>query len=180
MGRGFAWLDTGTHESLLEASNFVQTIEHRQGLKVGCIEEIAYDKGYIDAEQLLAIAGMAKGNAYCDYLRNLVERPRTIIASEDLEMMVKERSIVFGGVGKRAFERTDISTAETAIGAFLLFLIASMGVGVYVRAALRSKPLCPGSESAFRTGPGPSFGQARRRERRGTPRWSASRIGHAR
>lgn len=84
LGRGFAWLDTGTHESLLEASNFVQTIEHRQGLKVGCIEEIAYAKGYIDAEQVLAIAGMAKGNAYCDYLRNLVERPRTLIASEDL------------------------------------------------------------------------------------------------
>ena len=83
LGRGFAWLDTGTHESLLEASNFVQTIEHRQGLKVGCIEEIAYAKGYIDAEQILAIAGMAKGNAYCDYLRNLVDRPRTIIASED-------------------------------------------------------------------------------------------------
>jgi glucose-1-phosphate thymidylyltransferase len=79
LGRGFAWLDTGTHESLLEASNFVQTIEHRQGLKVGCIEEIAYAKGYIGAEQLLEIASVAKGNAYCDYLRDLVERPRTLI-----------------------------------------------------------------------------------------------------
>ncbi len=79
LGRGFAWLDTGTHESLLEASNFVQTIEHRQGLKVGCIEEIAYMKNYIGADQLLAIAGMAKGNAYCDYLRNLIERPRRLI-----------------------------------------------------------------------------------------------------
>jgi len=79
LGRGVAWLDTGTHESLLEASDFVQTIEHRQGLKVGCIEEIAYSKGYIDAEQLLKIANIAKGNAYCDYLRQLVERPRPFI-----------------------------------------------------------------------------------------------------
>ena len=76
MGRGLAWLDTKTHESLLEASDFVQTIEHRQGLKVGCIEEIAFRKGYIGAEQLLQIANMAKGNAYCDYLRELVEKPR--------------------------------------------------------------------------------------------------------
>ena len=80
MGRGLAWLDTGTHESLLEASDFVKTIEHRQGLKVGCIEEIAYLKGYIGAEELLAIANISKGNDYCDYLRNLVERPRTFIA----------------------------------------------------------------------------------------------------
>jgi glucose-1-phosphate thymidylyltransferase len=80
MGRGLAWLDTGTHESLLEASDFVKTIEHRQGLKVGCIEEIAYLKGYIGDEELLAIANISKGNDYCDYLRNLVERPRTFIA----------------------------------------------------------------------------------------------------
>ena len=80
MGRGLAWLDTGTHESLLEASDFVKTIEHRQGLKVGCIEEIAYLKGYVGDEELLAIANISKGNDYCDYLRNLVERPRTFIA----------------------------------------------------------------------------------------------------
>lgn len=79
MGRGLAWLDTGTHESLLEASDFVKTIEHRQGLKVGCVEEVAYIKGYIGDEELLSIADMAKGNDYCDYLRNLVERPRTFI-----------------------------------------------------------------------------------------------------
>ena len=75
LGRGFAWLDTGTHESLLEASDFVQTIEHRQGLKIGCIEEIAYRKGYIDAEQLLRIAGKADQNGYCDYLRRLAQQP---------------------------------------------------------------------------------------------------------
>ena len=75
LGRGFAWLDTGTHESLLEASDFVQTIEHRQGLKVGCIEEIAYRKEYIGAEQLLEIANYSKDNEYCNYLRQLIERP---------------------------------------------------------------------------------------------------------
>ena len=75
LGRGFAWLDTGTHESLLEASDFVQTIEHRQGLKVGCIEEIAYRKGYIGAEKLLEIANYSKDNEYCLYLKHLVENP---------------------------------------------------------------------------------------------------------
>ncbi len=73
LGRGVAWLDTGTHESLLEASNFVQTIEHRQGLKVACLEEIAYRKGYINADQVLQVANYSKDNAYCQYLRQLVE-----------------------------------------------------------------------------------------------------------
>ena len=73
LGRGFAWLDTGTHESLLEASNFVQTIEHRQGLKIACIEEIAYHKGYIDKAQISEIAGYSKDNAYCQYLRRLAD-----------------------------------------------------------------------------------------------------------
>jgi glucose-1-phosphate thymidylyltransferase len=77
LGRGIAWLDTGTHESLLEASNFVQTIEHRQGLKIACLEEIAYRKGYIGAEQVLEIAGRSKENAYCQYLRQMVEEPHT-------------------------------------------------------------------------------------------------------
>ena len=68
MGRGYAWLDTGTHESLLEASNFIQTIEHRQGLKVACIEEIAYEMGYISKEKLLELAQPLKKNQYGQYL----------------------------------------------------------------------------------------------------------------
>ncbi|MCP4415338.1 MAG: glucose-1-phosphate thymidylyltransferase RfbA [Chloroflexi bacterium] len=76
LGRGYAWMDTGTHDSLLEASNYVQTIEHRQGLKVGCIEEIAYRKGYIGSEELLKIADRSKNNEYCIYLRWLAQRPR--------------------------------------------------------------------------------------------------------
>ena len=68
MGRGYAWLDTGTHESLLEASNFIQTIENRQGLKVACIEEIAYEMGYISKEKLLELAEPLKKNQYGQYL----------------------------------------------------------------------------------------------------------------
>ena len=78
LGRGFTWLDTGTHESLLEAGTFVETIEHRQGLKIACLEEIAYRKGYIDADQVLAIANFSKENRYCQYLRRMVEEAETI------------------------------------------------------------------------------------------------------
>ncbi len=68
MGRGYAWLDTGTHESLLEASNFIQTMEKRQGLKVACIEEIAYEMGYIGKEDLIKLAQPLKKNSYGQYL----------------------------------------------------------------------------------------------------------------
>lgn len=72
MGRGYAWLDTGTHESLIEAANFIQTIETRQGLKVACPEEIAYRKGFIDAEQVRALAAPLAKNAYGQYLLKMV------------------------------------------------------------------------------------------------------------
>ncbi|MEQ9122710.1 MAG: sugar phosphate nucleotidyltransferase, partial [Alphaproteobacteria bacterium] len=72
MGRGFAWLDTGTHDSLLEAAEFVKTLEKRQGLKVGCPEEVAYRMGFIDRAQLLAIAEPMMKSAYGAYLAALV------------------------------------------------------------------------------------------------------------
>ncbi len=68
LGQGFTWLDTGTHESLLEASQFIETIEKRQGLKVGCLEEIAFQKGYINKKQLIDQAKALKGTSYGDYL----------------------------------------------------------------------------------------------------------------
>jgi glucose-1-phosphate thymidylyltransferase len=74
-GRGSAWLDTGTHESLLQASNFIQTIEERQGLKVACPEEVAYNMGYISADDVLRIAGTMEKNEYGRYLRRLIEEP---------------------------------------------------------------------------------------------------------
>jgi glucose-1-phosphate thymidylyltransferase len=73
LGRGFSWLDTGTHDSLLEASLFVQTIEHRQGYKIACIEEIAYANGWIDKEQVLKIAEPLSKNGYGQYLKELVK-----------------------------------------------------------------------------------------------------------
>ena len=73
LGRGYAWLDTGTHESLGTAAEFVRIIEQRQGLKIGCPEEIAYSRGYIDAEQLLKIASTMGKSEYAGYLRNLVD-----------------------------------------------------------------------------------------------------------
>ena len=73
MGRGYAWLDTGTHQSLIEASNFISTIEERQGLKVSCPEEIAYRKGFIDAEQVKLLAKRLKKDTYGKYLLNMVK-----------------------------------------------------------------------------------------------------------
>lgn len=73
MGRGYTWLDTGTHESLIEASNFIQTIEHRQGLKVACPEEIAYRKGFINAEQLERLAQPLAKNGYGQYLLKMLK-----------------------------------------------------------------------------------------------------------
>lgn len=74
MGRGMAWLDTGTHESLLQASNFVQAIEERQGLKIACPEEIAYNAGWISADQLRKLAEPIKKNAYGQYILNLLNQ----------------------------------------------------------------------------------------------------------
>ena len=74
MGRGYAWLDTGTHESLLEAGDFIATIEKRQGLKMACIEEIAYRLGYIDKQKLMKAAENHKKNTYGEYLRMVAEQ----------------------------------------------------------------------------------------------------------
>lgn len=72
MGRGTAWLDTGTHESLLEAGNFIETIEKRQGLKIACLEEVAYELGYIDEEQVLRLAAQLGKTEYANYLRAII------------------------------------------------------------------------------------------------------------
>ena len=74
-GRGYAWFDTGTHDSLLEASEFVRTIELRQGLKIACVEEVAYRMGYIDLDQLLSLARQLSKSGYGSYLERLVEEP---------------------------------------------------------------------------------------------------------
>jgi glucose-1-phosphate thymidylyltransferase len=75
LGRGMAWLDTGTHDSLLEASMFIHTIEQRQGLKIACLEEIAFRQGYIDAEQLRALAMRLGKSTYGQYLKRVLEEP---------------------------------------------------------------------------------------------------------
>jgi len=73
MGRGYAWLDTGTHDSLLEASEFVRAIEHRQGLKIGCVEEIAYQNRWINADQMESLARDLQKSPYGEYLRSLLK-----------------------------------------------------------------------------------------------------------
>ena len=77
LGRGFAWLDTGTHESLLEASNFVEIIERRQGYKIGCLEEIAWNNGWLSRAQILKNADPLSKNSYGQYLANLVNKGKT-------------------------------------------------------------------------------------------------------
>ena len=77
LGRGYAWLDTGTHESILEASQFVATVEHRQGVKVACLEEIAFDKGWIGREQMARAAEALEKTSYGQYLRQLIHDERT-------------------------------------------------------------------------------------------------------
>lgn len=74
LGRGYAWLDTGTHEAMLEASQFVATIEHRQGIKIACPEEIAFEKGWIDREQVMRTANSLANASYSAYLRRLIVR----------------------------------------------------------------------------------------------------------
>jgi len=74
LGRGYAWLDTGTHESLQQASSFIETIENRQGLKVACPEEIAFLQGWIDDERVLELAGPLRNSGYGEYLIQLLER----------------------------------------------------------------------------------------------------------
>jgi len=76
LGRGYAWLDTGTHESLLEASNFIQAVEHRQGQKVACLEEIAFLKGYISKDQLLELSEPLQKNAYGKYLLRIANQAK--------------------------------------------------------------------------------------------------------
>ena len=72
MGRGFAWLDTGTHESLLQASNFIKTVEDLQSLKIACLEEIAFEMGYIDETQLQLLATSMNNKNYSKYLLRLL------------------------------------------------------------------------------------------------------------
>jgi glucose-1-phosphate thymidylyltransferase len=73
LGRGIAWLDSGTHESLLEAANFIATIEHRQGLKIACLEEIAYRRAYIDRAQLLELVEGLPRSTYRQYLEQVAD-----------------------------------------------------------------------------------------------------------
>ena len=79
MGRGMAWLDAGTHESLMQSASFIETLELRQGLKIGCPEEIAYHRGYIDAEQLERLALTMSKNSYGQYLLELLRSPGSLL-----------------------------------------------------------------------------------------------------
>ena len=78
MGRGFAWLDTGTHDTLIEASNFIKTVEKRQGLKIACLEEIAYNKGWISKNKMKYIINNMIDTNYRDYLKYVIDEKVTI------------------------------------------------------------------------------------------------------
>ncbi|MHC5848175.1 sugar phosphate nucleotidyltransferase, partial [Streptococcus pyogenes] len=82
LGRGFAWLDTGTHDSLIEASQYVQTVEHRQGLKIACLEEIAWRNGWLTSEQLIQRARKLHKTDYGRYMFDLVKQEKASIASQ--------------------------------------------------------------------------------------------------
>ena len=75
LGRGFAWLDTGTHDSLIQAGEFIRAVEQRQGLRIGCLEEIAFRRGWIDAQQLRKLGEALAKSEYGQYLRQVAERP---------------------------------------------------------------------------------------------------------
>ena len=75
LGRGFCWLDTGTHESLQQASNYVQTVQERQGLKIACLEEIAYRRGYLSADDLASLVTSLPDSAYREYLERVLADP---------------------------------------------------------------------------------------------------------
>jgi glucose-1-phosphate thymidylyltransferase len=77
LGRGIAWLDSGTHASLLEAANFIATIERRQGVKIACLEEIAFDRGYISREQMASLVTDTPASEYRDYLELVLAESRT-------------------------------------------------------------------------------------------------------
>jgi glucose-1-phosphate thymidylyltransferase len=82
LGRGYAWLDTGTHESLHQAASFIQTLEQRQGLKIACVEEIAYHQGYIDSFQLRRLAEPMAKSSYGRYLKDLLDNPHKPLEGE--------------------------------------------------------------------------------------------------
>ncbi len=89
-GRGFAWLDTGTYDDLLEAGKYIATIESRQGLKIGCIEEIAYRMGFINKEELLKIAEKYNKNNYGEYLRKVSEKQNDFRLTHDAQIQKKK------------------------------------------------------------------------------------------
>lgn len=91
LGRGYVWLDTGTHESLHQAATFIQTLERRQGLKVGCVEEIAYGLGYVDSYELLQLAQPLAKSSYGRYLQELLNERDRLISSQETSKIGADR-----------------------------------------------------------------------------------------